>query len=629
MLVVFTLFSSVAAVLAFQGGFSGDSSVATPADTQDSERTGSATIANVVDSAGAFGLGLLVTVLFDKKAKRGELIGGFRLLLLALTVMFAILFILSKDSGAFLRWELLQQPAVYYGLAWSAIATLNMQMIRFFAGEDINREDFLFWRFCGPTAVLLVALLVRVAWQGGLPWLHVDSVVGLVALAVGSVFVVVLQFTLLKDRTVADLNTIDLVIPGLTYLLALVLGLSGGRTTWLALVCIAGVLACRFLAETLPAQWPGWSGAVRKWRDLWAGRSDDPTLRIAGWLLRVNLFGLVLSLLLFGPIVVDFLYWMGGRSGGADPRTRPLFQNGSWAGFLVLFVLVSQVLAMTLLARKVREIMRDQLLKHFYLDTVGKSHMFKRLFKDVLGVLTRVLKAGPLLGDGPADLRRVRAGARVGYSLATGAVDAAKTALDNSRPVPELNPDPVPAKRLLEKQFDVLREVVQMDKAKMTYDFSAIPDTTRWAVDDDRLLLVWHNLLINAQDAWQRDHRREGLAGLEIDVTGWVAPACKELDEEGEQVVVQIEDTGGGLPPVTAEDTLDQWMRRFKGSSTPGGQGVGMWISWVYIDGHRGRLLIGDDVPLVKPRRFKGLLVQIRIPAAAGGPEETKKEGAV
>jgi hypothetical protein len=491
LLSVFTLASHLAAVLAFQGG------------TGQAE-SGSATVANLVDSIVSLLAGLAVALFVEKGWKavltksglRSLWPGGSRFTLLALTVVFSVMFIVAKDFGTGLDWRLLAKPAVLLAIVWALLAAFNNQLIRDYAKVGIPLEDFLFWRFCGPTVLIGAIVLARLVMRGGLPELDQDMLTGLIALAVGCFYAAVLQFTILKDRTVLDLNIADLVIPGLTYLLAMILGRTGDRTSWLSLIAITGVLFSRFFSDVLPGRWLGLVGLWRWMRTVPRAMKSEPTVRISAWLLVVNVFGLLMSFAMFGPPALDLVGWLlamprDKAPPDAGPQLRDFLQHGSWFVFLILFIIVSQLVAMTFLARKVRVLMRDELVVRFYWDLAAHAHLLKRLFTDTILVSSRLLRPGQGI-DMEKDVRQMRQEAILGYRKCLELIDASKAATVGGRSEAlDIPPDPFPVRRFLEDQLADLIQVVRLNGARVVFDFAAISEDVTWQVDKDRLFLVW------------------------------------------------------------------------------------------------------------------------------------------
>lgn len=592
---LFTVFSCFSAVFAFQGGV-GDSG---------EEAVGSGTVANVVDTVGALFIGLIITFVFESGwlVARSKVI---QLLLVGVACGFTVLFIVFKDVGIPLNWALLNKPVVYLSLSWALFGTLNMQIIRseFIKGAGISRGEFLFFRFIGPATV---AVAVIVGWQVSRDqpqsWTFSDvrdTLLAIAAIAVAYVYVVSLQFTLLKERSVAALNAADLAIPGITYILALVLGLTGERTNPLSFFFAGMVIVALYIAETLPEKWLGWKTTFRAMtREVWGGVAADPTMRISGWLLSANVRGLLLTVAIFGPVIVDLFIWLAGRidpanAGGQVPEREllHLLRNGSWFWFLVIFVIMFQLFSMTLLAGRVHGIMKDELVSRFYWDAVGRAHLFKRLFTDVLVVTSRLLKPGVLPDDLAREVRQTRAEATFGLRKCVESVDTADALLNDAAPNLDINPDPTTARSLLDRQFELLTKVIRLNGAVIEYDFSSISDDIGWVIDQDRLFLVWHNLVLNALDAWRREKRAADLSGLKIRITGWLAEPKDKLREKGRRIAVEVRDNGPGLKGQEADDALEEWLS----STTPGGQGLGLRISRLYAEGHGGKLLIGSEV---------------------------------
>jgi len=109
--------------------------------------------------------------------------------------------------------------------------------------------------------------------------------------------------------------------------------------------------------------------------------------------------------------------------------------------------------------------------------------------------------------------------------------------------------------------------------------------------DGDLLLLAFHNLLDNAVKFNQ--------PGETIEVRGF---------EDGRSVVVEVADTGPGIP----EDELTHiWEELYRGQGARGipGSGLGLALVRVIVDRHRGQVNI-------RSRTEQGTVVIVRLPQA-------------
>jgi signal transduction histidine kinase len=96
--------------------------------------------------------------------------------------------------------------------------------------------------------------------------------------------------------------------------------------------------------------------------------------------------------------------------------------------------------------------------------------------------------------------------------------------------------------------------------------------------DRDQLFRVLMNLVRNAQQALAE-------AGGLITVGAW---------QTGEQIVIEIADTGPGIPPGAREHLFEA----FSGSTRPGGTGLGLPIAREILRAHGGDLELahtGED----------------------------------
>lgn len=605
---LFTLASHLCAVIAFQGGLG----VSDP---------GSATVATIVDSVVALLAGMAVTLFLEEmKQKRQGLTralrslwpGGSRFMLLSVTVACSVLFLVVKDRQAGLDWGVLGKPVVIFACSWSILAAVNNQIIRDYATAGIPRADFLFFRFCGPTVLLGSVLVGRVVWQDGLPEFDRDTGTGLLALGAGFSYAALLQFAVLKDRKVMDLNIADLVIPGLTFVLALVLGSTGGRTSWVSVLAIVGVVLGRLLAEVEP----------RSWRVMWHRRwpMSEPTTRLARWLLGVNVLGLLLTFFLFSPVAVDFLVWVketapktaaaasepGNARGGLEPQpqapepkaataaSEPLkvfLEQGNILLFLVLFVGVSQLVAMTFLARRVRNMIGDTVVGTVGSQMTDLAHNLKSHLALAINFARRV-KDGDV--HDVADLREsatsLERKCERGQRLIQAVLDASK--LD--KPL-FCKRSPTDLTRFFDELRDEFRDDLSLGRAAFTVDHRGIPPGTHFLLDGDRLSIVLETLLDNSIRAWRGDRARDRLLeGLEITVAvrlltdGLVIEFKDNGPGLGDDLQEGPEAAGGGPegqvdeePASPTPDALDAWL-----GGSPGGYGLGQHIVRRYVAAH-------------------------------------------
>ena len=115
---------------------------------------------------------------------------------------------------------------------------------------------------------------------------------------------------------------------------------------------------------------------------------------------------------------------------------------------------------------------------------------------------------------------------------------------------------------------------------------------------EDQLQQVLLNLILNAMEAMS--------GGGRLFVLGW---------EEGDRVVLAVEDTGPGIAPEVRDRLFEPLV-----STKESGTGLGLAVSYNIIADHQGQLLLS------KPRRGSGAAFRVVLPRA-DQIEATSTEG--
>jgi signal transduction histidine kinase len=582
---VLTAASYLASVFSFRGGW-GEGS------------PGSATVANLVDSVSSFFMGLVITAVVERswwrktagtRRRAGKFTIGeilihvwrflwqerLRVFFLTLTVACCILFILISNRQGTPDWSALAKPAVILALCWSAFATINNQVVRNFARAGIPREDFLFWRFCGPAVLLGIVLLGSTVQQRRLPAFGGEMVIGLVSLVVGSTYAAVLQVTLLKERSVANLNSADLVIPGTTFLLALVLGRTGGPASWLSgpaswlsIIAIAGVLLSRFLLEAIPekpGKWPGLFRATSASSNKVAG---EPMLDISRSLLKWNLVGLLVTVAMFGPAIIKMLSHLHRSEQGLSGS-----EQGYPVAFLLLFVIASQLIAMTMLANLVREIMRQTALSSLGQEATRLAHDLKKPLYQGCQFLDQIARTESV--DSAFVRRRITVDRRLKRGLRLVQAFLDKTKFDAPFDSP-CQRKPTDVRSFFDDLVTEFIEDLELGNAHLDINHVNMPYGKSFSLDRDRISVVIENLVDNSVRAFcSVPQNPKTCDGLEIRI-------IVSLIEEGQALLIEYSDNGPGLwgPKY---DANDMWI-----SGPPGGYGLGNLIVERYVKAHKG-----------------------------------------
>lgn len=144
---------------------------------------------------------------------------------------------------------------------------------------------------------------------------------------------------------------------------------------------------------------------------------------------------------------------------------------------------------------------------------------------------------------------------------------------------------------LLEEAFQLFQDHEAADQRELTLSIPHAP----WPLpnidgDPDLLALAFHNLLINALKFTQ--------AGDTIELRSF---------EDGSQVVIEIADTGPGIPE---NETLYIWEELYRGEAARGipGSGLGLALVKAIISRHQGEISL-------RSRTGEGTVFTVRLPA--------------
>ncbi len=124
------------------------------------------------------------------------------------------------------------------------------------------------------------------------------------------------------------------------------------------------------------------------------------------------------------------------------------------------------------------------------------------------------------------------------------------------------------------------------------------PRLPRLAVDQSRMEQVFLNLIVNAAEAMDGRGR--------LTLSTWVSPAG---DIHGPEIVVEVADTGPGIPDEIRERIFDPFF-----TTKPAGKGTGLGLSVTYriVEDHGGRILLAS-------RPGEGARFQVCLPLPANG----------
>jgi two-component system sensor histidine kinase ResE len=110
---------------------------------------------------------------------------------------------------------------------------------------------------------------------------------------------------------------------------------------------------------------------------------------------------------------------------------------------------------------------------------------------------------------------------------------------------------------------------------------SVIPESKVMAIaDSDRMEQILYNLLSNAI--------KYSSSGDRVEVKSW---------EEGQNVFIQVNDTGPGIPPDELEHLFERYYRSKKArKSSTKGSGLGLFIVKSLVDAQKGQVEVTSDL---------------------------------
>jgi histidine kinase len=150
--------------------------------------------------------------------------------------------------------------------------------------------------------------------------------------------------------------------------------------------------------------------------------------------------------------------------------------------------------------------------------------------------------------------------------------------------------------RALLKALDIFREQLMLHRIEVVQHLDH--DLPRILADENRLEQVFINLLLNARDAIEErfEHQNQSdESGKQIFLTTRVS---------GKWVVIEIEDTGTGIPPGIADKIFDPF---FTTKAAGKGTGLGLSIGFRIIKDYGGTITLDKE-------RLTGALFTIRFP---------------
>ena len=292
------------------------------------------------------------------------------------------------------------------------------------------------------------------------------------------------------------------------------------------------------------------------------------------------------------------------------------YPDGSLRHFSVtkfpVFDADGQVMAIGTTNHDVTELKRaeDQLRQSQKMEVVGQltggvAHDFNNLLGAVIGNLEL---AGESLGGSTRATPFVRNAMR---AAARGAA-LTQRLLAFSRKQP-LRPEPVDANRLARGMSDLLRRSLGE-----TIDIEIVGDAGLWQclVDPGQLENVLLNLAINARDSMPTG----GMLTIEASNARLSEDYAATLDdvEPGQYVLVEISDTGCGMPADVVEHAFEPFF-----TTKEVGKGTGLGLSMVYgfVKQSGGHVTIYSEVG-------EGTTIKLYLPRYYGGDDAASERGA-
>ena len=141
---------------------------------------------------------------------------------------------------------------------------------------------------------------------------------------------------------------------------------------------------------------------------------------------------------------------------------------------------------------------------------------------------------------------------------------------------------------VLQDVIDLLQP--QFEKGEIRLTLEIPQELPKVLMEKDHIQQVFFNLLLNAIEAMEnQDHGRQI----------WI-----EALDQGDTLVVRVEDSGPGIPEDLRERIFEPFM-----SSKQNGTGLGLSVSYGVIEAHKGKL------ELIPSQHENGACFEIRLPA--------------
>ena len=139
-----------------------------------------------------------------------------------------------------------------------------------------------------------------------------------------------------------------------------------------------------------------------------------------------------------------------------------------------------------------------------------------------------------------------------------------------------INRQPVPPGELLERQVAAYQN--QAEARQVGIDVNIQPNLPEVSVDPERMMQVLGNLVSNAL--------RYTPPGGTITLTSW---------QEGDNVVLEVRDTGAGIPPETLPHVFERFYRGDEARQQDGASGLGLAIAKAIVELHGGQITASSE----------------------------------
>ena len=251
--------------------------------------------------------------------------------------------------------------------------------------------------------------------------------------------------------------------------------------------------------------------------------------------------------------------------------------QGKKTGQIIVF---KDVTAQKLTQRKLEELYRNEKLLSTSLqeEIENRSKYTRALVHELKTPLTSILTSSEMLNDGVPEstlvalTRNIRKSSLNLEQRINELLDLAKGEIG----LLKIRAMPLNMAELLQ---DIVAETSPIASAKGLSLESSIPELPAVIGDSTRLRQIMANLLSNA---------------LKFTSMGIVTVTADNVD--GENVLVQVTDTGRGIEPERLRDLFDPYRRKINEGEALGGLGVGLALTKMFVELHGGKIWVESQL---------------------------------